>query len=355
MLKMKEDGVDCFLVSPSSDLIYLCGYAVHGDERFLALVLAPDTEPFLLANGLYEQQARQANVSDFCFWADGDDPFSLLKQELEKRHIHTGCIALDAVMPARFVISLMGAFPGAAFVNGNLITAGLRLYKDRVEMDAMKAATRKADEALSAVLEKGRAWIGQTETDFMTDLVREMTARGIAGGGGIAAVGENAAVPHHVTGETRIRDGACLLADFGGTYDHYQTDMTRTVHFGQPSEEFKEIYQIVLEANLAGEAAAIEGNRLEDVDRAARSVIEQHGYGKYFIHRTGHGIGIDCHEGPSAQEGEKTLIRRGMAFSCEPGIYLPGRFGVRIEDQVLIEEDGHTQILHQYPKGLHVI
>ena len=352
---MKENRIDCFLVSPSSDLIYLSGYAVHGDERFLALVLAPGITPFLLANGLYEQQAREAAVTQFCFWADGEDPFAMLKAELKKRGIGTDRIALDAVMPARFVIALTEQFPDAKLVNGNRITSRLRLYKDRAEMDAMIAATSRADEALAAVLQKGREWIGRTEADFLDTLVREMAARGIAGGGGIVAVGPEAAVPHHVTGNTVIQDGTCLLADFGGTFDHYQTDMTRTVHFGEPSSEFREVYEIVLEANLAGEAAAVEGNLLEDVDRAARSVIEKCGYGKYFIHRTGHGIGIDCHEGPSAQEGEKTPIRRGMAFSCEPGIYLPGRFGVRIEDQVLIEEDGHTQVLHHYPKTLQVL
>lgn len=352
---LKQEGIDCFLITPSSDMKYLCGYSIKGDERFLALAVAPGHEPFIIANILYELQVTETPVEQFAYWFDGENPFDLLKKELAERGIRTGTIGVDAAMPALFSLQLSALYPEARLVNGSPLVQPLRIYKDRQEMDRMIAATAKADEALRRCIGKGTYWVGKTESDFLAELAYEMTCLGISDTGACVAVGANAAVPHHKTGDTVIEMGNCLLIDFGGSYQNYHTDMTRTYHFGEPDTEFAEVYQVVLEANLAGEEAAKAGNELQDVDAAARRVIEQAGYGEYFIHRTGHGIGIDCHEGPSAGAGEKTKIAPGMAFSCEPGIYLPGRFGVRIEDQVLIEEDGSTRVLHQLPKELTVI
>lgn len=352
---LKKEGIGCFLVTPSSDMKYLCGYSIKGDERFLSLVVAPGHEPFIIANILYELQVTETPVEEFAYWFDGEDPFVLLKKELSGRGIDTDTIAVDAAMPALFSLQLSALYPKARMVNGSPLVQPLRIYKDRQEMDSMIAATAKADQALGICMERGIDWVGKTESDFLAALSYEMTCLGISDTGACVAVGANAAVPHHKTGDTVIEMGKCLLIDFGGSWKNYHTDMTRTYHFGEPDAEFAEVYNIVLEANLAGEKAAKVGNELQDVDAAAREVIEKAGYGKYFIHRTGHGIGIDCHEGPSAGAGETTKIRPGMAFSCEPGIYLPGKFGVRIEDQVLIEEDGSTRVLHQLPKELTVI
>lgn len=352
---LKRENIDCFIAGPSSDLKYLCGYSIRGDERLLVLVLSPGHEPFILANILYELQVAETPVEDFVYWFDGENPFALLKSELEKRGIPADTIAVDSAMPALFTIQLAEQFANVKLINGSPLLQPLRIYKDRLELDAMIEATSRADEALKACIDKGTDWIGKKETDFQAELIFQMTKRGISEGGGIVAVGANAAVPHHHTGSSIIENGKCLLIDFGGTYQNYHTDMTRTYHFGEPDTKFKEVYEIVREANLAGEEAAKVGNQLQDVDIAARKVTEKYGYGKYFIHRTGHGIGIDCHEGPSAGAGETTQIRPGMAFSCEPGIYLPGEFGVRIEDQVIIDLDGTTKVLHHLPKELTII
>lgn len=352
---LRREGIDCFLVTPSSDMKYLCGYSIHGDERFLALAVSPGHEPFLIANVLYELQVTETPVEDFVYWADGEDPFALLSSELSRRGIDTDTVAVDGAMPALFSLQLSALYPRARFVNGSPLVQPLRIYKDRQEMDWMIEATAKADQALKRCMEMGTGWVGKTEAEFLARLSYEMTCLGISDPGACVAVGANAAVPHHKTGDTVIEMGKCLLIDFGGSWKNYQTDMTRTYHFGEPDAEFAEVYHIVLEANLAGEEAAKAGNELQDVDAAARKVIEKAGYGDYFIHRTGHGIGIDGHEGPSAGAGETTKIAPGMAFTCEPGIYLPGRFGVRIEDQVLIEEDGSTSVLHKLPKELTVV
>lgn len=349
---MREENVDCLIVTPSSDMKYLCGYSINGDERFLGLILSPDREPFIVANTLYELQVTETPVTEFAYWDDGTDPFLCLKHEMDKREIPTKSIAINSAMPAMFSLPIASLYPEAKLRNCSPAIQKLRMYKDRSEMDAMIAATAMADKALDACIRKGRYWLGKTESEFLGEFRLEMSKLGLNEPGGIVAVGKNAAVPHHHTGDTIIQEGKCLLIDFGGTYKNYNTDMTRTFFFGNPSEKFVEVYNIVLKACLAGEAAAKVGNCLEDVDIAARDVIKKAGYGEYFIHRTGHGIGIDNHEGPSAGIGEKTRIAPGMAFSCEPGIYLPGKFGVRIEDQVLIEEDGTTRILHSFPKEL---
>ncbi|MCL1818548.1 MAG: M24 family metallopeptidase, partial [Spirochaetaceae bacterium] len=168
------------------------------------------------------------------------------------------------------------------------------------------------------------------------------------------AVGQNAAIPHYGIGNAVIEKGKCFLVDFWGTLDGYYSDCTRSFHFGRPDSEYEKIYAIVLEAHLAAEAASRPGNVMEDVDRAARSVIERYGYGENFTHRTGHGLGIDVHEGASADKGVSVPIEPGFVFSIEPGIYFPSRFGVRIENLVAIGDKG-PEVLHAYPRELRII
>lgn len=353
---LEEEKIDAMIVTPSSDMKYLCGYSVNGDERFLAMIISNRCEPFIIANSLYESQVIETPVTEFCYWNDGDKPFEMLKQEFIERGIPVGQVAVNSAMPALFSLQLNGMFPDMKLVNGSPLVQRLRVYKDRSEMDAIISATQRAMTALRNCIGRGNYWLGKKEIDFLAEFSMEMTKLGLGNPGACVAVGANAATPHHCTGETEIQSGKCLLIDFGGDYKNYWSDMTRTFHFGKPSQKFVDVYNIVLEACLAGEAAAKAGNKLEDVDIAARSVIQKAGYGEYFIHRTGHGIGIDYHEGPSAGLGEKTLISSGMAFSCEPGIYLPGEFGVRIEDQILIDDTGKTIILHEaFPKELTII
>lgn len=353
---LNEENIDLMVVTPSSDMKYLCGYSVNGDERFLAMIISNSCEPFIIANSLYAAQVEQTPVADFCYWNDGDKPFEMLKQAFTKRGISFRKVAVNSAMPALFSLQLQGTFPDVELINGSPLVQRLRIYKDRSEMDALIGATQRGMLALRGCIEKGDYWLDKKETDFLAEFSMEMTKMGLGNPGACVAVGANAAIPHHCTGETKIQNGKCLLIDFGGDYKNYWTDMTRTFHFGKPSQKFIDIYHIVLEACLAGEAAAKAGNKLEDVDIAARSVIQKAGYGEYFTHRTGHGIGIDYHEGPPAGLGEKTIISSGMAFSCEPGIYLPGEFGVRIEDEILIDDTGKTVILHDaFSKELMII
>ena len=351
---MAKEGIDVFLVSPSSNMFYLSGYGSKGDERLLLLVLPLEGEPFILANLLYKEQVKFLPAKDFIYWKDGEDPFGLLKTEITKRNIPMKKAALEPQIPALFSLPISREFPAAKFTLGLSITDPLRQYKDSSELDLIRKACRESDKAFAAIIDMGSYWIGKTETDFWEALSGEFSKREVGAFWASIQVGENAAIPHYNTGRAVIGKGKCLLSDFGGRVEGYYTDCTRTIHFGKPEKEFEKIYSIVLEAHLAAEAAARPGNTLGDVDNAARSVIEKSGYGEYFTHRTGHGIGIDVHEGDSANKGVTVPLTKGMVFSIEPGFYLPGRFGARIENLVAIGEKD-TEVLHSYSRELKVI
>lgn len=351
---MKEEELDCMMVIPSSYMKYTTGYSVGGDERLLAAVFQPNQKPCIFANRLYELQVTDTPVEDYLYWSDGENAPELLAVELGARGMRSGIIAVDPNCPSRFLLPLMKALPDSKWVSAAPYIDHLRLYKDDSECRFLQEACVRADEALARTMSSGRDWIGATEEDLLARLVYEMTRLGIKHGAACVCAGKNAAVPHHHPDHTVIREGDCLLIDFGGDYENYHTDMTRNFYFGEPDEEYRRVYGILLSALQKGKEAAIEGNAMEDVDQAVRQYITEQGYGPYFIHRTGHGIGLDCHEGPSAMEGEKTMIEKGMAFSCEPGIYLPGKFGVRIEEELLMTDQG-VKALHHYPLDLQII
>ena len=351
---MVKNGIDVFLIGPSSNLYYLSGYKKVADERLFLLVLSLEREPFILANLLYKEEVKSLPVKDAIYWRDGEDPFSLLKAEIEKRNIKVKKAALESNIPAFLSLPISRIFSDTDFVLGSSLTDELRLYKDSRELDLIRRACGESDQALAAVMERGSYWIGKTEEEFGEALSGELRRRGVISFDAVIAVGPNAALPHYGTGNTVIEKGKCFLTDFWGSFEGYYTDCTRTFHFGKPERDFEKIHAIVLEAQQAAEAKALPGNTLEDVDSAARGIIENHGYGEYFTHRTGHGAGIDVHEGVSVNRGVKIPIKQGMVFSVEPGIYIPGRFGVRIEDLVAIGEKG-PEILHSYPRELRVI
>ena len=351
---MEERGQELLFLTPSSYMKYLTGYAVRGDERFLTFILSRQGGAFALGNELYRQQMEGIPADAFYFWSDGEDPFLLVEQLLREQGIFPKTAAVDPNMPARFLVRLGELFPQSRISDGASLMDPLRVYKDEAERRSMIKACRKADEALRAALGDGKEWLGRTEEEFLARLVYEMSRRGIQNGAACVCAGANAAEPHHCPGQSRIEKGMSLLVDFGGDYENYNTDMTRNFFFGTPGQEYLKLYRILQEALALGKLAAVAGNCLQDVDRAVRGHIAAQGYGQYFTHRTGHGIGIDCHEGPSVQEGETTRIRPGMTFSIEPGIYIPGKLGIRLEDQMMVTEVG-TKALHNYPLDLVVI
>ncbi|MDR0512036.1 MAG: Xaa-Pro peptidase family protein [Treponema sp.] len=355
-IRMSSSGTDAMLISPSSNLYYLSGYPSKGDKRLFLLVIpkCESKEPFIFANRLYKDQITSLPFKDIVCWKDGEDPFALIKAEIEKRGLPFSSAALEPQIPALFSLPLLKTFPSTQFSLAGPIIDRQRNIKEPGELDKMRQAGKCSDKALAAVIERGSYWLGKTELEFQEALFSELAALGLDSYGAVVAVGANAAIPHHDCGHTVIEKGKCLLVDFWSRFNGYYTDCTRTFHFGSPPEEFAKIHAIVLEAHLAAEAAASPGALLGDVDKAARSVIEKYGYGEYFTHRTGHGAGLDVHEGDSVAQGVQSKVEPGMVFSIEPGIYLPDRYGVRIENLVTIGEDG-AQALHGYPRELKVI
>lgn len=348
---METAGIDTMLLMPSSGLKYVLGRSPIVDERLFVLALSPRHAPFLLANALYQLEAAELFGGETVFWKDGENPYPVLYQELKKRNYPLSKVAVERSTQAMFLLPLMELLPGTHFLSAGPVLDALRVYKDEEERNRLRTACRLGDEALRRVMEPGAAWVGKTEAEFFARLSYEMTSLGLDEPGACVCAGANAADPHYTAGQGRIERRSCLLVDFGGTYRNYYTDMTRTFWFGAPDPEFQRIHDIVRQANAAARDAAVLGRAIQEVDRAARNVITKAGFGEYFIHRTGHGVGIDVHESPNAAEGELAQLRPGMAFSIEPGIYLPGRFGVRIEDLALMTEHG-VEIMHSYPREL---
>ena len=355
---MVQEGIDCMIITPSSDLVYLLGQEIMADERFNACILCARGQSFVIANTVYEQEVRFWGIEDIVYWKDGENPWLILSGALSDRGIVAAVIGVEPSMPSRFLLPLAEESAQVRFVLNSRIMDFQRRFKDETEQNAMREACFRCKEALVEVIKEGRAWIGRTEEEFSSRLCKEMAVRGIKRPGALVCAGANSAIPHYLGNQGVILEGSCLLVDFGGSYEGYCSDMSRTFYFsgpeGEDRAEFEAIYQIVLGALYDGHRAAQLGTRMEEIDRAARGFIEKHGYGRYFVHRTGHGIGIDTHEEPCAAEGEISVIQPGMCFSIEPGIYLPGKFGIRIEDQVLMLEDGQ-EILHDFQRELMIL
>lgn len=349
---LEEAGVDCMLVTPSPDFQYLTGVSLHQDERLLALVLAPGKKPFVVANQLYFPSLQGPMCQEVHTWRDQQDPYVLLKELMKEKGIQLRRAAVTDTLAAGILLSLSRMFPGCAWETASPYTIPLRMIKNNWEQEAMSQACAKASCALATVMAKGREWIGHTEQELGEALCREMRRLGIEYCSAAVSWGVSSAEPHHASTNRVIEDNGGMWIDFGALYHGYCSDITRAFYFGTPDPAFAKVHDIVNRARQAGIAAARAGAPLHAVDDAARGLIQAEGYGEYFTHRTGHGIGIWNHEKPGAGPGEITPIQPGMAFTVEPGIYLPGRFGVRVEDQLLIGPDGLPRILHDYTPEL---
>jgi Xaa-Pro aminopeptidase len=243
------------------------------------------------------------------------------------------------------VLDLQAALPDVAFRRAVDVTGPLRVVKDAAEIDALRAAARVVDDVAAAM--RARPFAGRTELDVHRELVERMLEGGHERANfAIVAAGANAASPHHDPSDRVIVPGDVVLCDFGGTMHGYCSDITRMFVVGRPDPEVRDVYAVLLEAQETGVQAAEVGARCEDVDAAARRVITEAGYGEYFVHRTGHGIGTEAHEDPYVVAGNTAPLVAGHAFSVEPGIYLPGRFGLRLEDIVVATDAGPERLNH---------
>jgi Xaa-Pro aminopeptidase len=353
---MGEVGVDVLLLSVGADLPWLTGYRAMPLERLTMLVLPADGEATLVVPRLEAPRVvEHPDVFTLVAWEETDDPVALVAG-LAGLAGSPGVVAVGDRTWARFVVELQALLPAERWHPGDLVTGPLRAVKDPSEVASLRRASAAADR-VAAQLQGGEiALVGRSEAEVSADLGRRLLAEGHARVNfAIVAAGPNAASPHHDPGPRLIEANEVVLCDFGGTMpDGYCSDITRCVHTGEPSPELRHLYAVLEEAQAAAVDAAIVGTPCEDVDAVARRLITEGGYGEAFVHRTGHGIGLDEHEDPYLVGGNCEALVPGHAFSIEPGIYLEGRFGARIEDIVVATEAG-PESLNQVPHGLAVV
>lgn len=335
---MQDAGVDAYLAQTPVSMGYLTGFAEDAHERFLALAIRADGQCCLICPALSEAQARRAGIADIRAWRDGEAPLTLFQDLANEWDLGTAILAVDDHMPAKMVLEMQEAMPAALFKPGGALLTYLRRKKSAAEIALMRRAAKIADETFQACLSQIRPGISERELGRWIE--SDMAARGGSPDFCILGAGANGAEPHHSNDDTKLKEGDVIILDFGCSVEQYRSDITRVVAVGSADPEAHKVYNIVLRAHNAGFSAAKSGATSGSVDAACREVIEQAGYGQFFNHRTGHGIGIEGHEEPYIVGGSNLRLEVGDCFSIEPGIYLPGRFGVRLENIVTLTEHG---------------
>ncbi|MEI6045160.1 MAG: aminopeptidase P family protein [Chloroflexota bacterium] len=344
---MTEDQIDYLFIGPGSELHYLTGTPGMENERMLLLVIPQSGQPAMIVPTLEKlATSKYATYFDLLDWSDSTGPQSRLTELLGAAQGREVRSAVGAHLWSLFLLELQRTLPKSQWTTANDVLRKLRIAKSAEEVSLLKEAAAIADRAFSELIELPFA--GRSERELMGEVNRLLLKHGheqmlfcIVGSG------PNGAQPHHHTGDRIIEVGDAVVLDFGGSYHGYCSDMTRTVVVGKPADsEFEQVYNIVNEARAAAHRQARAGVSCESVDAAARQVITEAGYGPFFVHRTGHGLGMEVHEEPYIVEGNPLTLAPGMVFSIEPGIYLPGRFGVRIEDIAIITAEGEENINH---------
>lgn len=344
---MKAEGLSQILVSTPASVFYLTGAKVGPGERMLALVVRDDGTVILHGNRLFALNG----VVDVPLVEhdDTDDCIAVLAKD-----ILPGKVGIDKFWASQFTIRLMQARPDVTPVLGSGPVDKARMEKGADEIELMRAASRLNDQVLEKTMAQLREGMTEAEVGAIyTSIARDLGAQGCSFPP-LICFGANCAEPHHGTDETVLKKGDAIILDVGVKLGDYCADMTRTVFLGEPTDEMLKVYNLVKAANEAGRAAVRPGEPMKNFDRAARAVIEAGGYGPYFTHRTGHGIGLEVHEYPDNSASSEIIAQPGMTFSVEPGIYLPGRFGVRIEDLVAVTETG-CETLNALDRTIQVI
>jgi Xaa-Pro aminopeptidase len=353
------------LIGQGSDLRYLTGHGAHPMERLTMLVLPVYGEPALVAPRLEAMAASASSAGAAGLvavvpWDETDDPYAIVAGRVGPAAPGRGArLLVDPGLWAQHLLALQRALPGRAFGLATEVTRDLRIVKSPAEIEQLRAAAHAADRAIEQI-SRGRL-VGRTEADVAREIGERLVAEGHqVAAFAIVASGPNSASPHHGASDRIIEPGEPVVLDIGGTAADYHSDTTRTIWVTGgdtsrgPDDEFRAIYDLVRRANADATAAVRPGAACEQLDEVARRVIREGGYGEAFIHRLGHGIGLDGHEEPYLVADSPDSLRKGMAFSIEPGIYLGSRYGVRIEDIVVCGADG-PDVLNESTRDLLVV
>ncbi len=346
--EMKNNNINQMLVTDSKSIFYLTGKMINPGQRLLALYLNTNNSHKLFVNELFPI-TNDLGI-EIVFFNDTQDSVEILSKYIQDNTT----LGIDKNWVARFLLRLMELVPNCKYVNSSFIIDTLRMTKDEEEKSLMRNASRLNDLAMNKLQQTLLKDLTEKEmTNELSKIYEELGADGFSFSP-IVAYGKNGASPHAKSGNTKLTPGDCVILDIGCIKDNYCSDMTRTVFYKEAPTKALEVFEIVLEANKRAISFVKPGTRFCDIDNAARSYITEMGYGKYFTHRTGHSIGLETHDMGDVSSVNTDTLKPGMIFSVEPGIYLPGEFGVRIEDLVLVTEDGY-EILNSHTKELNII
>lgn len=339
---LQHRGIDALVLGPSADLLYLTGFNAHASERMNLLILPARGNPSFVVPRLEAPLlGKAAEHLQLVPWADDENPAALAGERL--RSIDAGRVAVGNQLYAAFLLRIMAHADAAEWIEADGVMRQLRMYKDPFEIDALSEAARLTDEAWETFIMSGPI-SGLTELQALQRLLDISADKGLDGPHGIVGSGPNSASPHHGGNDRVIQPGDAVVFDWGGRVNGYLSDVTRCAHVGEPDDDYRTVYDIVRRANDAMLAAVRPGVQAQQLDAAARRLIADAGYGDAFVHRVGHGLGLEVHEEPYLVAGNTLEIEPGMTFSDEPGIYVEGRFGVRIEDTVLCTEGGGRRL-----------
>ena len=340
-VEIRRQGASLLVVGLSSSMKYLTGFSDDPGERLLVLLVPAEGDALFIVPELYEAQIRSASGgrAGIVAWSDGQGPAEALQEALS-RLAPRGLILVDDALWSSFLLAIQDALPNCRCVPAGRALAELRMRKDSLEVELLEKAGACADAAFARVLEA--RFEGSTELELAARLEEAMAGAGAEEPGfkTLVASGPNSALPHYRAGHRRVGRGDVVILDFGCRVGGYCSDISRTVVCGEPTDEVRRAHAAVKEAQRLAVDAVRPGQRAGDVDRAARGYLEGEGIGRQFVHRTGHGIGLDVHEHPYIAEGNSIQLQEGMTFSIEPGVYFPDRFGIRIEDVVVVTESG---------------
>lgn len=332
---LREREVEAIFLQSKVAMGYLHGFFESGHERFLTLGVHADGRVAMIAPSLSVAQAERAGITQIRAWADGEDHKQLFAELAEEWNLQGNSVAVENAMPASMLLDMQGVLPTTRFLAGSELIGAVRRRKGPDEISALRASAAIVDRVFPSLLEYVR--VGMSEVEIERWLRSQMSEHGGEPTFCIVGIGEGSAEPHHENGARTVEPGDVVLVDFGCCYRQYQSDITRMFAVGEPEAQVKEVYEVVYRAHMAGRAAAAEGVTGAQVDAATRSVIADAGYGEYFVHRTGHGIGMETHEDPNLVSTNHEPLQEGDCFSIEPGIYLTNKYGIRIENIYTIE------------------
>lgn len=341
---MEGSGADLLVISPGNEMFYFSGYRGQVRRKASLLAIPQGEEAFFVVPEINVSDVSEASSVDTVIGYSSEESVA---EVIRGKVSDVSTVAVDDRMPAMFEYPLRESFNSCEFMLGGKITNKLRELKDEDEIKSLKDSAEIVDQIMDDVRESKERFIGETEAfleRFIQKTMKEYGSEGEAFPTMVAA-GENSAKPHHTPGDKTIEAGETLMLDFGGKVDGYVADQTRTIVLdGEPSEKFRDVFETVREAQEAAVEKVGPGVSVGEIDEAARKVLRREGLEEKFPHKVGHGIGLEIHEDPVLRPGSSKEIEEGMVFSIEPGVYLEDEFGVRIEDVVVVEEDGFRRL-----------